>query len=298
MEMSAYETILCAIDFSDHSRHALRTALALATRGNARVVALHVVDVLLAEAAAEAYNKAQLLKDAETELRALVAGLQAPAAAEPRIVVAVGPPEREVLKCAADQHADLIVMGTQGLGGMRKFLFGSVTEKVLRETHVPVLAVPLKAGADAAADGSFSSVIAGVDLEGPDDLVASHAATLAAYLGVPLTLVHAVPELQSAPPLAGAADTAATIRRADAERRVTALAATLPASVAVRWEVTAGAPAAELAERAAGEPNAIIVIGLGGRRLFHRPGSTAYRVFCLSAAPVLAVPEHRPAVAE
>ncbi|MBC7942531.1 MAG: universal stress protein, partial [Chitinophagaceae bacterium] len=35
-----------------------------------------------------------------------------------------------------------IVMGTQGLGGLRKWLLGSTTERLLRRTHVPVLAVP------------------------------------------------------------------------------------------------------------------------------------------------------------
>jgi nucleotide-binding universal stress UspA family protein len=46
--------------------------------------------------------------------------------------------------------ADLVVMGTQGLEGSRRFVFGSTTEKVLRESPVPVLAVPLPAGYDEA----------------------------------------------------------------------------------------------------------------------------------------------------
>ena len=43
----------------------------------------------------------------------------------------------------AERGADLIVMGTHGLSGVRKMFFGSVTERVLRQTSIPVLAAPL-----------------------------------------------------------------------------------------------------------------------------------------------------------
>ena len=39
-------------------------------------------------------------------------------------------------------NADLVVMGTQGSGGAKRLVFGSTTERVLRESPVPVLAVP------------------------------------------------------------------------------------------------------------------------------------------------------------
>jgi nucleotide-binding universal stress UspA family protein len=47
-----------------------------------------------------------------------------------------------ILKTAGEKEADLIVMGTHGLTGWRRLIFGSVTERVLRSAPCPVLAVP------------------------------------------------------------------------------------------------------------------------------------------------------------
>ena len=55
---------------------------------------------------------------------------------------AMGRPAREIVKAARAENADLIVMGTHGLTGVRRLMLGSVTEEVLRTVTVPVLAVP------------------------------------------------------------------------------------------------------------------------------------------------------------
>jgi Universal stress protein family len=49
---------------------------------------------------------------------------------------------REILRHAEDRRTDLLVMGTHGRSGFEALFLGSVTEKVLRSTHVPVLTVP------------------------------------------------------------------------------------------------------------------------------------------------------------
>ena len=54
----------------------------------------------------------------------------------------VGKAADEILKQAAECGADLIVMGTHGHTGPERFLLGSVTERVLRHSKIPVLAVP------------------------------------------------------------------------------------------------------------------------------------------------------------
>ena len=58
------------------------------------------------------------------------------------ISIAVGDPGEQILQHIEDCDADLVVMGTQGLEGAKRFVFGSTTERVLRESRVPVLAVP------------------------------------------------------------------------------------------------------------------------------------------------------------
>ena len=57
--------------------------------------------------------------------------------------MAVGDAAEQVLKQADECESDLIVIGTQGLEGAERFVFGSTTEGVLRAARVPVLAVPL-----------------------------------------------------------------------------------------------------------------------------------------------------------
>jgi len=52
-----------------------------------------------------------------------------------------GPPSREIVDYAADEGCDLVVMGTHGRGGLNRLLLGSVAERVVRSSEVPVLTV-------------------------------------------------------------------------------------------------------------------------------------------------------------
>ena len=59
------------------------------------------------------------------------------------VVTAVreGPPSREIVGYAADEECDLVVMGTHGRGGLNRLILGSVAERVVRSSEVPVLTV-------------------------------------------------------------------------------------------------------------------------------------------------------------
>jgi nucleotide-binding universal stress UspA family protein len=59
--------------------------------------------------------------------------------AEP--VCQFGKPAEEIMKVAAKQHADLIVMGAQGLGAIARFLLGSVSTRVVQHSSCSVLVV-------------------------------------------------------------------------------------------------------------------------------------------------------------
>ena len=71
-------------------------------------------------------------------------------------VVGVGRPAEELLRIARDPRADLIVMSSHGLTGIRKLFFGSTAERVLRESDIPVLVTE---SADAGA-GSWADLVA------------------------------------------------------------------------------------------------------------------------------------------
>jgi nucleotide-binding universal stress UspA family protein len=52
-----------------------------------------------------------------------------------------GQPAKEILRLSEEQSFDLIVMGTLGRSGIEKFLLGSVADKVIRGSSIPVLTV-------------------------------------------------------------------------------------------------------------------------------------------------------------
>jgi universal stress protein A len=60
----------------------------------------------------------------------------------PTKIIRYGRAHDEIVKCAEEQKADLIVMGTHGRTGLAHLLVGSVTERVVRTSKVPVLTVP------------------------------------------------------------------------------------------------------------------------------------------------------------
>lgn len=52
-----------------------------------------------------------------------------------------GPPSKEIVRYARENRCDLVVMGTHGRGGLNRLLLGSVAERVVRGSEVPVLTV-------------------------------------------------------------------------------------------------------------------------------------------------------------
>ena len=54
-----------------------------------------------------------------------------------RAVVKAGVPWEEIVRLAAEEHADMIVMGTQGRTGLERLMLGSVAERVIRHGSLP-----------------------------------------------------------------------------------------------------------------------------------------------------------------
>lgn len=126
-----------------HSELALNYAIKLSTLTKAHVTVVHVIESLLAAGAAAVGNRDMLTTQTQREIQDLLARV-APGMNDSRlgISIAIGEPSEQILRHIDECQADLVVMGTQGLEGARRFVFGSTTERVLRESRVPVLAVP------------------------------------------------------------------------------------------------------------------------------------------------------------
>ena len=137
-----FHSILCPVDFSAHSRAALRYAAALARRSSCHLVVVYVNDPLLAIAAPTKSNARAVIRARQHDLRRFVISVTAARPINVTLVTTAGKPAREIVNVAERHGCDLIVMGYRGVGAASKLFFGSTTEGVVRTTSVPVLAIP------------------------------------------------------------------------------------------------------------------------------------------------------------
>jgi nucleotide-binding universal stress UspA family protein len=139
-------TVICGVDFSRSSIDALRATLALADRMAARVVLVHAVEWMAEVEAADDVDfdvadfRTRLVYNAQRRLDALVAD-EATLDRTVRTRAGIGRSHREVLRRAAEEHADLIVVGDHGRGGAPLALLGSTTEQIVRAAVCPVLTI-------------------------------------------------------------------------------------------------------------------------------------------------------------
>jgi len=153
-----FERILIATDGSKHSEGAARLGVDLARRSQGTVAICYVADIggylplgsisppfgdvgsyaldpavfgALRESAREAGERAA----ERVEAMAKAAGVRS----ERRILE--GNPAAEIIRLAKDESMDIIVIGSIGKSGLEKILMGSVAEKVVHSSPVPVLVV-------------------------------------------------------------------------------------------------------------------------------------------------------------
>jgi len=143
-----FRRILCPVDFSPNSRDALRYAAMLARLADARLVIVHVTDPLLVAASSSRRAASDILIATERDLQRFVTRALHTASPQPDSVVRAvgGAAPGEIVRCAARDGCDLIVMGYRGAGRASRLLFGSTTEGVLRRSTIPVVTVPPSRG--------------------------------------------------------------------------------------------------------------------------------------------------------
>jgi nucleotide-binding universal stress UspA family protein len=138
------ETILIATDGSDESERAVELGLELAAEQDAQVVLVHVLppEAWTWQGPAPIYPHAVFHEPAEdtsvlTPALQLAAERGVPATAE----LVSGDPVTEIVKTADRFDADLIVLGSRGLGRVKAALLGSISRGVLSEAKRSVLVV-------------------------------------------------------------------------------------------------------------------------------------------------------------
>ncbi len=196
--------ILLPVDFSERCLGATRYAEALATRFRAEISLLHVVEpvrysVATLEAGAGPTGDliAELRAQAEEALKAYTCeGLNR---VPVRRVLLEGDPARSIVRYAHEQQVDLIAMPTHGYGPFRRFILGSVTAKVLHDAECPVLTGVHMEALPNVESIALKNIMCAVDL-GPESRKAlCWAAQMAGEFSARISLVHAVPCIESRP---------------------------------------------------------------------------------------------------
>lgn len=144
-----FKRILCAVDFSDSSMHALNYAMSLAQEADAQLTVLHVIDVppsvslSLHETMLDVpHTLNEYIASAEEDRRARLKEaipdtVGAYCTVDTRL--ATGKPYREILRVASEVQSELIVMGIHGRGAADLLFFGSTAQHVVRQASCPVL---------------------------------------------------------------------------------------------------------------------------------------------------------------
>ncbi|WP_179348860.1 universal stress protein [Winogradskyella pacifica] len=136
--------IIVPVDFSEHSEFALEAAASLAQKYGSELIVLHMLELsnAIISSASEALNQEAVfyLKLAEQKFESF---LDKPYLEGITLTPIVKHFKvwSEVNMVAADHHADLIIMGSQGVSGFKEVFVGSNTEKVVRHSDIPVLVI-------------------------------------------------------------------------------------------------------------------------------------------------------------
>lgn len=145
-----WKTILVPHDFSSPANHAVAIARDEAKLHGAQLLLLHVIDlpgqlkpdtVIVPDATGAPINlKDYAVAQAEQHLGDLATRIGKDGVTA-KTFIRIGKPEDEIVKFAAEHGVDLIAMGTHGRTGLAHMLVGSVAERVVRASTVPVLTI-------------------------------------------------------------------------------------------------------------------------------------------------------------
>ena len=143
-----FEKILIATDGSEYSERAARVAIELAKLGGGSLTALYVADTSKITHLPDdmlLFSIRDLLTREGKEAVSFIEKLAIEAGLAFEKIVLEGNPGEKIIEYAKDAGMSVVVMGSVGRTGLDKFLLGSVAEKVVRNSKVPVLTVPKEA---------------------------------------------------------------------------------------------------------------------------------------------------------
>jgi nucleotide-binding universal stress UspA family protein len=140
-----FEKILVATDGSEHGEKAAKIAIELAKLSGGTITAIYVADTSRTSHLPDdmlLFSIRELLLKEGNEALDFVENQAKEAGVNFERALVEGNPGEEIINYAKKNEDDVIIMGSVGRTGMDKFLLGSVAEKVVRNSRVPVLTIP------------------------------------------------------------------------------------------------------------------------------------------------------------
>ena len=289
--MSVFPTkILLATDGSEDARRATEAAADLAGKSGSELHVVHVWHDV--PGFAHAFVKRELRRQGQEILDEQVQKIEASGGAVTRAHLRGGRTSNEVIELSEELGVGLLVVGSRGLGTVRRILIGSHSEEIVHHARVPILVV--RRGERA---WPPSRVIIGEDFSDDARKAGELAASIGALYGSQVLLVYAHPDLPEVPP-GEARETVAQelrgVREQDEERlegRADELGEILGSRPEIR--VSDGYPAAVLLEAVHQQtPPPLIAVGSRGISGIRRTrlGSVSTKVVTASPGPVLVYP--------
>jgi nucleotide-binding universal stress UspA family protein len=295
--MASINRILCPIDFSDFSLDALRHGLVLAQWYSAQLTLLHVypgshpLPIEGIKGTVPDFIEADPGQVTE-EVRRFCAPVLEPSGRSAEFVVKAGDAVKEIRKQAEELPADLLILGTHGRSGFERLFLGSVTEKVLRSTRVPVLTIP----PPVRAPGSplFKTILCPVDFSPAASKALEYALSLAKEADARLLVLHAIEDVlgDAGARVLGHLNVSEYYRHLEQDA-LTRLRAEVPDAARV-WSrpeerVVRGRAYQEILKVIADERVDLVVMGVQGKGVVDRLvfGSTTHRIIREAGCPVL-----------
>lgn len=283
-----YNEILVPTDGSPAADAAAETALNLARRFDASLHAINVVELDESPTDAESEVAEEITRRGEETLatlrdRAADVGVSATTS----VRETEDPVHRTIIDYATDHDVDLVVMGTHGRTGLNRLVLGSVTERTLRTSPVPVLTVH----EDTALGSDFEKVLVPTDGSEPANVAADHGIGIAEATDAALHVVYVV-NLASASGEFGSAEVLKALEDAGQQAVDDVVDRAQDAGVrSVEASVLSGTPARAVLDYIEEHDIDVVAMGTHGRTGLERflLGSVTEKVVRVADVPVLTV---------
>jgi nucleotide-binding universal stress UspA family protein len=299
--MISFKRILVPVDFSEASKKAVTYGMTIAAQTNAKLFLAHIVHDTSAlnytfpsetfEAESHQYDaaKQQIQKLIPAECMGIF---------DVEMIVKTGNIDAELRGIVEEQAVDLVVMGSHGRRHFGRWFIGSVTERLLRKLHVPILSVSHVAPEKHAIElglVSVQQILYAADLSEDTAIGMQYAIELARGTGAKLTVAHVVDNTNFVlltNTATGYLETSKMWVDSVTKKLHALVAREKPPDVEIEVAILEGKPYQEILRFADEHAIDIIVLNLQSKGILERAflGSTAERIVRLAHMPVLSVP--------